>query len=135
MNKEVRITIEGIQLGAEEAIITTCDGAYYNRNGCHYILYEEATEGGITKNRIKIDSGRITVKKEGGLNALMEFNTAEGTQISYHTPYGSLGFDVHTAGLNLIVTEEEVHVDLIYTLSENGEQISKNQLKIKVISI
>lgn len=135
MNKEVKITIEGTQLGAEEAIITTCEGAYYNRNGCHYVLYKETTENGIIKNKIKIDSGRITVKKDGGLNALMEFNTAEATRISYQTPYGSLGFDVYTNVLNLKVDDDEVRVDLSYTLSENGEQISKNRLRIEVISI
>ena len=136
MNKEVRITIEGTQLGAgEDAIITTCDGLYYCRKGSHYVLYEEPTESGITKNKIKIVSGYITVKKEGGRKALMEFNTAEATLINYQTPFGSLVFDVHTTELDLKVKEEEIRVDLRYTLSENGEQISKNRLKIKITSI
>jgi uncharacterized beta-barrel protein YwiB (DUF1934 family) len=62
MTKEVFIRIVGIQTPIGEAedmdnepIEVVHTGTYYNKNGKHYIFYEEATEGikGITKAQIR----------------------------------------------------------------------------------
>lgn len=58
MTKEVLMSLKGLQLengdgGQELETITAAD--YYMKNGSHYVLYEEITEGfdDVTKNMIK----------------------------------------------------------------------------------
>ena len=52
MTKEVLLCIQGLQFEEDarndeelDKIETICTGEYYNRNGAHYIMYEEMTEG------------------------------------------------------------------------------------------
>ena len=69
MTKEVLINITGIhtdmiERGEEDepvAVITPAN--YFQKNGKHYILYDEVAEGmpGVTKNKIKI-SGDNTIE-------------------------------------------------------------------------
>ena len=58
MTKDVLITISGVQMLDEEDmdVEMVTRGDYYQRNGKHYILYDEVMEGfeGTVRNVIKV---------------------------------------------------------------------------------
>ena len=86
MTKDIMVSVSGIQFEIEPAepveLITT--GDYYNKNGKHYILYEETDmEAGLTKNRIKIAPEKIEVVKNGATNAQMIFEEGK-TNLTYY---------------------------------------------------
>ena len=82
MTKDVLISISGLQMDVleeekeYEAIEVVAPANYFLKNGKHYILFDEVTEGipGITKNRIKITGeDALEVMKSGVSNVHMVF--------------------------------------------------------------
>ena len=77
MTKDVLITISGMQMidgdNSDIEMITT--GAYYMKNGKHYITYDEVLEGyeGKIRNLIKIQPDSMDIIKSGLTNVHMTF--------------------------------------------------------------
>ncbi len=66
MTKEVLINISGLQMDVdpENPIEMVTTGAYYLKNGKHYILYDELSEDNeVTKNVLKMAKQCRTYKK------------------------------------------------------------------------
>ena len=69
MTKDVMVTIAGFHMAEEDedTIEMVHIGEYYERNGTHYILYEERMEG-MTEPRsegIKVGGHRMELLKRG----------------------------------------------------------------------
>ena len=96
MTKEVLVTISGLQFAEdrenEEAVEIITAGDYYKRNGKHYIVYEEVTEGfdAPTKNIIKMSADKMDITKSGTNSVHMMFEKNRKNMSYYYTPYGSL---------------------------------------------
>ena len=84
MTKDVLISISGLQVDVNdmesnnEPIETISTGNYFFKNGKHYLLFEEVSEGipGVTKTQIKvIGEDSLEVLKRGVSNAQMIFDT------------------------------------------------------------
>ena len=137
MTREVTVTIDGLQQGDEESTVSVkATGIYHNRNGKHYIHYEESIEGGegITKNTIKIASNQIDIIKKGVNTSNMVFALEESTQTRYETPYGSLLLYIKTTRIQVEENSDEILIRLHYTLSANDGHLSDNQVLIRVCS-
>ena len=76
MTKDVLINISGLQMDVEPdnpiEMVTT--GAYYLRNGKHYILYDELSEDNeVTKNVLKIGPNSVELTRKGAQGSHMVF--------------------------------------------------------------
>jgi uncharacterized beta-barrel protein YwiB (DUF1934 family) len=144
MTKEVLVTISGIQIMgpadeemANEAIEVVAPAEYFCRNGKHYILYEEVTEGfkGHTKNQIKVSDGPvIQMKKSGLVNSSMVFEVGKNHVTGYQTPLGEMILGV--TAKNILIEEQEDRMDIRidYTLHANYEPLSECEIHIVVQS-
>ena len=66
-------------------------GAYYLRNGKHYILYDELSEDNeVVKNVIKIGPKSVELTRKGGQSSHMVFEEGKENLSYYDTPFGSL---------------------------------------------
>ena len=80
MTKDVIVSISGLQMPAEgeaEPVEVITVGDYYQKNGKHYVLYEEVNEGfeGSTKNIIKMQEFPMytwSLKRTGKICLIME---------------------------------------------------------------
>ena len=74
MTKDVLIKISGIHMMDDENsdVEMVVRGDYYQKNGKHYVLYEEVMEGfeGTVKNVIKISPSSMDIIKKGLANTL-----------------------------------------------------------------
>ena len=90
MTKEILLSISGLHMLEEEdgnvEVVTA--GDYYNRNGKHYILYDEVVEGlsGHISNRIKISGDSVEVTKKGLTNTQLIFEKGKKHMTRYQTP-------------------------------------------------
>ena len=114
MTKDVLISISGLQMDVleeekeYEPIEVVAPANYFLKNGKHYILFDEVTEGipGITKNRIKITGeDALEVMKSGVSNVHMVFEKNKKNLTYYQTPYGQLLIGIHT---------KEMEVDFLF---------------------
>ena len=138
MTKEVLITIKGIQLidGEESGIELMVTGNYYQKNGKHYIQYEESVEGfqGTIKNMLKLTPYSLDMIKKGLTNTRMLFEKDKKTISAYSTPMGSMDLGIYTNRFEIEETKDFLKVDVGYALDINYEHISDSRICVKVQS-
>ena len=95
------ITIRGVHTVDEEDndVEMIVRGDYYQKNGKHYVLYEELIEGfkEPVKNIIKITSTSMDITKKGTAITHMLFEKNRKNVSCYSTPFGEI-----VVGLSLI---------------------------------
>ena len=147
MTKEVMVTLSGLQLGdsGEDTVETVHIGEYYEKNGVHYLFFDELLEGHKTpiRNMMKLRNEKLEVRKRGPVSAELVFEEGEVTESAYNIPYGSFLVGVHTKGVCLGVEEEKIEMTASYELMVNGAHCSdciligfaRKQKKLPVILI
>lgn len=138
MTKEVIVSVVGYQfeVSENEPIELVTNGEYYNRNGKHFIMYEEYLSEGdeATKNILKIHNGVVELTKKGESNLKMEFEKGKTNETYYHTPIGTLLVGIHTDEVEVRENERELGVKIQYSLEVNGSHVSACEIQIKISS-
>ena len=136
MTKEVMVTLSGLQLGdsGEDTVETVHIGEYYEKNGVHYLFFDELLEGHKTpiRNMLKLRNEKLEVRKRGPVSAELVFEEGEVTESAYNIPYGSFLVGVHTKGVCLGVEEEKIEMTASYELMVNGAHCSDCDIKVTV---
>lgn len=138
MTKDVIVSISGLQfeIDEDEAVEVITVGEYYNRNGNHYILFDELSqeENGATKNTFKISDKQVDIMKKGINNVHMVFEVNKQNMTYYKTPFGDLLIQINTTSLSLTEEENEMVVQISYDLNVNYSYISECFIQIKIKS-
>lgn len=145
MTKDVLVSISGLHTDvlsavkgddiADEAIEVVTPGSYYCKNGKHYVIYDEVTEGvqGTTKNKIKISgTDSLEIMKTGQSNAHMLFEKSRKNLTYYKTPFGQLLVGVNTKNMKINVTEENIDISVDYELDINYEPLADCSIKMEI---
>lgn len=137
MTKEVLLSLKGLQLengdGSQELeTITAAD--YYRKNGNHYVLYDEVTEGfdDVTKNMIKFDDTCLEVTKKGLINVHMVFEEHQKNMTSYMTPYGNILIGIDTGSVLVEESENQIRVQVAYTLEANYQYLADCRIEMMI---
>lgn len=137
MKKDILLSITGLHFtdtedeeSAPVEVITP--GQYYNKNGKHYIIYNEIAEDstGNTKTRIKIDDTTVEIKKQGNTSTNLIFEEGKQNLTCYHTPYGDIMFGVYTQNIDFREAADELSLEINYMLEANYEPMSECHLKL-----
>lgn len=138
MTRDVLVSVKGTQLLGEEGdtieIITT--GTYYEKNGRHYILYDEAIEdiGDVTNNIVKISEDKVEVIKRGIVDSCLTFEKGKKHKANYVTPIGLIMLGITTSVLDFKREEDAIYLHMDYSLEMNGEYVSNCRTDIKACS-
>ena len=141
MTKDVLINISGLQVDVnemennDEPIETISTGNYFFKNGKHYLLFEEVSEGvpGVTKTQIKIKGeDSLEVLKRGVSNAHMIFDTKRKNHSYYETPYGQLNLGIFTRNIKIDEKEDNINIKVEYALDVNYEPLAECTIRINV---
>ena len=140
MTKDVLIAIKGMQFeGATdpEEIEVIQRGQYYERNGAHYLLYDEPVEGtsDIIKNRIKFKENEVQVAKKGAVNTTLTFTKNEKNMTNYATPFGNLVVGIDTQRIALDMSEQKMDIKVDYALDINYEFLADCKISIEVSAL
>jgi len=140
MTKDVLIAIKGLQFeeseDAEEIEVIKC-GQYYQRNGSHFVVYEEPIEGSTDTilNRIKFKEDEVQVTKKGAVNTMLSFRRNEKNMTNYATPFGNLVMGIHTHQIDLDIEEEKILVHVDYALDVNYEFLADCKITITITAL
>lgn len=141
MTKEVLVSISGLQIDVleeeneNEPIEIVSPASYYCRNGKHYVIYDEVTEGvpGNTRNKIKITGdSMLELTKSGVMNVHMSFEKNKKTLTYYQTPFGQLLLGIHTTGMEVEEAEENINIRVNYMLDVNHEPLADCEIKMNI---
>ncbi len=135
MNREVSITIKGMQFGSEDAsgnIEDRYEGIYYERDNTRYLMYNERIEGtdADTKCLIKIAFNEVTVTKRGAVNVEMPFKVGRKQLSNYDTQFGGLTLGFKTKNIACYEDENCLSLDIDYKLEMNYEYVADCHINI-----
>lgn len=144
MTRDVLVSISGLHQDVmadlpdedNEPIEVVTPGSYYCRNGKHYVVYDEVTEGtpGVTRNQIKISGNdSMEIIKRGVSSSHMVFEKHKKNQTYYQTPYGQMLIGVNTRKMEVIVTEEKIDVSVDYELDVNYAPMADCKIKMNIM--
>ncbi len=139
MTTDVLLSIRGLQFEGENDandLETITAAQYYKKNGSHYVIYEEATEGfrDTTKNMIKWNGQTLELTKRGLINVHMIFEEKKKNMTDYRTPYGSILIGIDTKQIRTTETEDEISVHVDYALSINYEHLADCKITMSIRS-
>ena len=138
MTTDVLITISGIQMIDEDDsdVEMMVRGDYYQKNGKHYILFEEMMEGfeGKVKNVIKVSGRGIDIIKRGIANVHMQFEKNKKNLSCYTTPLGDMVVGIQANKIRINEEPDSLKVDIDYSLDVNYEHLSECSIRVDVQS-
>lgn len=138
MTRDVLISISGIQIAdgdnSDVEMITT--GDYFQKDGRHYVIYDEVMEGfdGTVKNTIKIRPGCLDIMKKGVTNVHMVFEEDKKNIACYATPYGDMMVGINTNHISIDESEDKLKVKVDYSLDINYEHVSECNIVVDIQS-
>ena len=136
MTKEVAVTISGLQLaeGDQDNIEMVHLGEYHEKDGVHYLFFDEMLEGHDkpVRNMLKLNERSLSVRKRGPVTAEMIFEEGTTSETAYNVPFGSFMVTTRTTGIRLGVEEEKIEMTASYELCINGEHCSDCDIRVKV---
>ena len=137
MTKDVLITVSGRQFDiGDEPVVLVTRGNYYQKNGKHYVLYEEQPDEyeDVIKNRIKFYDGNFEMVKKGAVSSALRFCIDEKSESVYRTAAGDVLMEVVTSDIDISETENKMRVTVNYKLNINGQFISDCEVEILIES-
>ena len=138
MTKDVLITIRGVHTLDHEDndVEMIVRGDYYQKNGKHYILYEEILEGAEerVKNVIKISPSSMDIIKKGVTNSRRLFEKNKKNLSCYSTPVGNLVIGIQANHFYVEEQENSIKVNVDYSLDINYEHMSDCRICVDVQS-
>lgn len=139
MTREILLRIKGLQImtdGAEPPVEVITTGTYFEKNGKHYIRYDEILEGfeGTVQNLIKVADDSMEVTKRGVTNVHMVFEENKKNLTYYNTPFGNLQVGISTTDIALEHTEDSLDVKVDYALEVNYEHLADCTIQMNIQS-
>lgn len=140
MTQEVLLTLKGLQFDQREEnadkIEMVVVGDYYKRNGKHYVIYEEITEGfsQATKNRLKFSEDMVELSRSGLVNVHMIFQENKKNLTNYNTPFGQILIGIDTKKIQIDEKPDNIVVNVDYALDINYEFLSDCHITVNIVS-
>ncbi len=142
MKKEIYIRIIGSheELDGEsnrEVIENIYPATYIQKDGCHYLFYEESQEGfGEIKNNVVVNTdGSLQMSKKGVVNSDMEFRMGETGSCDYKTPISTVTIDYGTEYIETNIQEENISIRLSYTMALDKVPYSRSCVDIQSVDV
>ena len=139
MTKDVLITISGVQMLDEEDmdVEMVTRGDYYQRNGKHYILYDEVMEGfeGTVRNVIKVSPESVDIIKQGAASTRMQFYKNNKNLSCYTTPLGDLMIGIQANRISIDEGQDHLKINVEYSLDINYQHASDCNISVSVQSV
>lgn len=137
MTKDIILTISGLHKTDEEAadpieIITP--GQYFWKNGKHYVIYDEIMEGleHPVKSTLKFTEDQVELLRSGQAATRMTFQENQEHHVIYQTPMGALSISLYTEKIEAELLEEQMNLEIYYSLKTAGAVLSESALRINV---
>lgn len=137
MTKDVMISVRGLQVmgeDGEDSVETVQQGEYYQKNGTHFLIYDEYLEGfrEPVKNVLRYKPNELSLTKRGLLNVQMLFETGKKNLASYRTPFGTMMIGMDTSRVEGRFEEHAFFLDVEYTLENNYQYLADCHISIEV---
>lgn len=121
--------------GQESRIEIKAAGRYYQKNGMHYVVYQDKEslehEEPVT-TILKIGPDHVKLLRMGAIDQNQEFRVGEKKYSTYVTHYGRMNMAVTTKKMDIVIGLASGVIDINYELEVDGQWQSDNTLSISI---
>lgn len=137
MTKDIILTISGLystEGETDDPIEIISPGQYFFRNGKHYVVFDEVIEGidGVMKSTLKFTENQAELLRSGAASTRMIFEAGKEHMMIYQTPMGPLSISVCTDDVTAEFSEEQMNLEINYSLKTEGVVITENTVHLNV---
>ncbi|MCD8241648.1 MAG: DUF1934 domain-containing protein [Lachnospiraceae bacterium] len=130
------MTISGLHFAedGQQELEMAYDGEYYEKNGVHYLFFNELQEGfeEPVRNRYTMTAESLEVRRSGPVSANLHFREGERRQSTYQVPWGSLNAAFDTSRVRLAVRKDRLEMQVVYRLNLDGEEQAECDIRVRV---
>ena len=135
--KDVIISIKGTQgpyPTEEESIELITNGEYHQEGSETTFSYMESEMTGMegTRTTFHVCPRKVTLTREGTMNAQMVFETGKKHLFLYETPYGATSMGVETRRLSAGLGAAGGDMEIDYTIDVDSVVVSENSFIINI---
>ncbi len=136
MKKEVEIIIRSSQVldGESDEMELSTLGKFYEKDGSHYLSYEETEVTGLEGHStiLKLGPGKVvTMNRYGRAASKLLIEEGECNSCLYNTEFGSMTLDVRGRQHELYINEDDGRLFMAYTIDLGGGAVSYNEIELK----
>lgn len=110
-----------------DKITESGEGSLRCKEGKYYLSYQ--TDSG--KVLIKLENGRVNVRRLGDYSSEIEYAEGVRTKLSYNTPYGRMEMETDTKRVEYKLSDDGGFIRLEYDLYAGGRIENKMEIKIE----
>lgn len=130
--KVVIKTSQYMEDGKLQTIESFFRGERLEKNGSHYVKFSEFEIFGDSRGTIKVSDDEVIILKSGDVVSNMRFREKERFRSRYHTVYGDFDMSLYTHKISKRVSDEEIKLNLYYSINIEGLMNANNRVEIKV---
>lgn len=136
MKREMKLSIIGsheeIASGEKEDIKVEANASYIEKDGVHYIFYDEKQEGAIIKNRIVVvPEVSVEIIKRGAISSDMFLHLNKKLETVYKTPFMTMDMSFDTKKLEFIVSKDNLFLKVEYIMGIEGQDHANCSVLVK----
>lgn len=138
MKSKFLIEVSGTQIvnSERDVVDLTTTGDYMIKNGRNFIMYKEYDDevpGGLLTTVVKAEgSSKVIISRNSDFKSRLILEKERRHQCHYATPFGELMVGVYTYEIENHLNENGGQLKVVYSLDFNSDQVSKNELIIKI---
>jgi len=135
--KDVMISIKGTHRphsAEEDGVELITSGTYWNEGAETTFSYLETEMTGMegTRTTFRVSPQKVTLTREGTMNAQMVFEQGKKHLFLYETPYGATGMGVDTRRLFTDFGASGGGVEIDYVIDVDSMVVSENSFVISI---
>lgn len=135
MKQDVQIIIRSAQVmdGESDEMELTTLGRFYEKEGLHYLSYDESEATGFEGHNtvLKMGPGRkVTMTRFGKAHSQLVIEPDECNTCNYNTEFGSMMLDVRGRQHELTIAETGGRLFMAYTIDLGGGISSYNEIEL-----
>lgn len=118
--------------GETNRVEVITQGQIYEKQGIHYIEYDEQEESGLDTlhTRLSIEPDMVTMMRTGKINTHMVFTPGRKSYNAYETPAGPMEMGIFPTFVRVDMGANEGEIALEYQLELAGHYASHNMLSL-----
>lgn len=133
--KGVNITFRSHMYDTDERMEVSAKGVHSIKDGKHYVMYTEESEGGLSvRNILKFDDEALEVSKIGTTRTNMYYKAGHRHTDVYRTPLGEYDMCIETKEYELVAENDLYKIATVYDLELGGSHVSKCKVEIVIES-
>ncbi len=135
MKQDVQIIIRSAQVmdGESDEMELTTLGRFYEKDGLHYLSYDESEAIGFEGHNtvLKLGPGKkVTMTRFGKAHSQLIIEPDECNSCNYNTEFGSMMLDVRGRQHELSIAEDGGRLFMAYTIDLGGGISSYNEIEL-----